>query len=112
MTERFPTLAIVAKNEASMKASHQPIFSRTIFLQTKFSQTTRIHLRALLSLLLIAVLSLAVVACDSGAPAVAEEVSAATAGTDAATTEEAPQAADPGAAEVLPALEPVTLAEG
>lgn len=44
---------------------------------------------------------------EDAAPAVAEE-----AGAEAATTENVPEAADPGAAEVLPAMEPVTLAEG
>jgi ABC-type Zn uptake system ZnuABC Zn-binding protein ZnuA len=75
------------------------------------SMIPRASWRAIYFGLIVVLLAVALVACDSGGMLGGEEASAAN-GTDAATTEEVPQAADPGAAEVLPALEPVTLDEG
>lgn len=64
--------------------------------------------------LLLSLLLVMMVACGNETPAAegtAVEAPAAEAA-DAVATEAAPQTADPGAAEVLPALEPLTLAEG
>jgi ABC-type Zn uptake system ZnuABC Zn-binding protein ZnuA len=84
-----------------MKTTRQPMISLT----------PRAALRAICFLLLVIMVSIVLAACDGGAPLGGEEASAAS-GTDAATTEEVPEAADPGAAEVLPVLEPLTLDEG
>lgn len=60
-------------------------------------------------LFLLALLLFTLAACDSGEPVLGGEASA-----EASSTEDAavPEQADPGAAEVLPVLQPVTLAEG
>lgn len=86
-----------------MKVTRQQLFSSSHAL-----------MRVISWLLLLSLLLLTVAACGEGAPAASEGVlvAAAEAGGEEAVTEEAPETADPGAAEVLPALEPVTLAEG
>src|SRR5688500_14885561 len=87
-----------------MKVTRQQLFSSSHAL-----------MRVISWLLLLSLLLLTVAACGEGAPAASEGVLVvAAAGGDGeeAVTEEAPETADPGAAEVLPAFEPVTLAEG
>jgi manganese/iron transport system substrate-binding protein len=66
-------------------------------------------------LLLLPILLLMLVACDGGGdlPGVSgEAVSAAEAASEEAADDAEPELADPGAAEVLPQMEPLTLAEG
>ena len=79
-------------------------------LAARLKTLMRLSSWALVLLLFVFVMA----ACDSGqpnteeaAPTVAEE-----AGAEASAPVDAPEAADPGAAEVLPAMEPVTLAQG
>lgn len=69
--------------------------------------------RISISLLLLMLLALGLAACgDSGAAPAEAPAAVAEASGEAATTEDVPETADPGAAEVLPVLEPVTLGEG
>jgi ABC-type Zn uptake system ZnuABC Zn-binding protein ZnuA len=75
----------------------------------------RVLVRVTCWLLLLAMFVMVLAACNNGAPATdAGAVVAAPAGggTDETPADATPQAAAPGAAEVLPGLEPLTLAEG
>lgn len=80
-----------------------------VLRQFMFLINPRPVVRGISYLLLLALLLATLVACDSDSSLIgaAEPVAAA----DAAVTDAVPQTADPGVAEVLPALEPLTLAE-
>ena len=63
------------------------------------------------SFLLLFSLLMTLAACDTGSPLMGDDAAPVDAA-ESAVTEAVPQTADPGASEVLPAMEPVTLAEG
>jgi zinc/manganese transport system substrate-binding protein/manganese/iron transport system substrate-binding protein len=105
---RFSGADLLLKDEAEMKVTRQ----RMNFALLNFRHA-RLRARGYLGVLFAALLLVTLAACSDGAPSTTTEASAAvTASDEAATTTEVPQTADPGAAEVLPALEPLTLAEG
>ena len=80
-----------------------------VLRQFIFLMNPRPVVRGISYLLLLTLLLASLAACDSGSSLMgeAEAVPAA----DAAVTDAVPETADPGVAEVLPALEPLTLAE-
>jgi manganese/iron transport system substrate-binding protein len=100
----------VLKDEANMKAAQNDAASITPPLQ-RSSQGVKESLY-----LLLAILLLVLAACgDTPAPVGPSEAPVAVVAAGAsgeAADDAAPELADPGAAEVLPTLEPVTLAEG